>query len=249
MYKIINVFLIIFLGLTTISCSTLESKVEKKDDKLEFAGDILNFSEVFADQPEENVRMIITNGYLRIDDGPQAEDFILYNRRNKIIYNVVSEEKSIMVIDSQDAVHDKKSKGVKPAFPILWNVESQTSNALMRSDDKNSASATHYRLKLNQKECYNLVTVDQGMENPLNAMREFRQSLAAHLKTQYKPQDGQECYEAVNIFTPINHLHQGFPIREWSIYGYQRFLVNHRKMIIFPKKLFELPEGFEKINL
>ncbi|MDH3326365.1 MAG: hypothetical protein OEM38_06585 [Gammaproteobacteria bacterium] len=252
MFKITQIFLALLLGMNLFSCSVIDRKntaeLQKHEntDKLKFAGDMLSFSEKIGDESETNSRMIVTEGYLRIDDGPKSVDFVLFDRANKVIYNVIAEEKSIMVIDSQDEAHLLK---LKSDFPILWNVESQTSHALVKNDDQNSASATHYSLKLNQKECYNLVALDQGMDKPLAALREFRQALANQLMSQYKRQQGQECYEAVNVFTPLNHLHQGFPIREWSIYGYQRFLVDYRKMIIFPKRLFMLPEGYSQIKI
>lgn len=250
MYKIIQTVLVSLFSLHLSGCgiNLLKTDGEQKKDnaRLEFAGDLLNFSEIAEGQRETNVRMIITDGFLRIDDGPKSEDYVLFDRAAKIIYNVVAEEKNIMVIDSQDETHNIE---LSPAYPILWNVESQTSHALMRSDDKNAASATHYRLKLNQKECYNLVAVDHGMEKPLAAIREFRSALANQLKKHYRAQEGQECYEAINIFTPLNHLHQGFPIREWSVYGYQRFLIEHRRMIIFPERLFKLPENYTRTKL
>ena len=242
MHKLIKTTLTLLVCSSLISCGSLMTKPEKKSDKPEFAGDMLTFSEVIGDQPETNVRMIITEGFMRMDEGPQAEDYLLFNRKTKTIYNIVAEEQSILIMQPGDVK-------LKSPYPILWNVESQTSNALMRTDNKNIASATHYRLKLNQKECYNMVTVDQGMDKALAVIREFRQVLANQLKTQYTPQKKQECYEAVNIFTPLNHLHQGFPIREWSAYGYQRFLINQRKMIIFPKRLFELPAGYDQLKL
>lgn len=253
MFKIIQNILILVVTINLFACGAIDSRNNTpqttKDDtskELEFAGDILTFSEIIGDQPETNTRMIVTKNYLRMDDGSDSENFLLFDRLNKIIYNIVADDKTVMTMDSQDK---KEDANLKPPFPILWNVESQTSHALMKTDDQNSASATHYRFKLNQKECYNLVALDHGMDEPLAAMREFRQALANQLKSQYSQQEGQECYEAVNIFTPINHLHQGFPIREWSVYGYQRFLVDYRKKIIFPKRLFQLPEGYARLKI
>jgi len=243
MHKII---LVCFLGISLIACGTAGKKPVKAVDKLAFAGELLTFSEEINGRPESNVRMIIVDGYLRIDDGPQSEDYLLFDRTSKIIYNIVAEDKTILVMDAQDNDEQKK---LKAPFPILWNVISQTSHVLMRTNDENATSATYYQLKLNQKDCYNLVAIDQGMEKPLAALREYRQALANQLKTQYIPQKGRACYEAVNIFTPLNHLVQGFPVREWSAYGYQRFLADYRKMIIFPERLFELPEGYKRVDI
>jgi len=238
MHKII---LFILFGLST-ACTVSPEKNTKELPNLEYAGDLLVFSEVMDQREEEMVRMLVTKNYLRIDSGPNAEDYILFDRNKKLIFNVIAEEKSIMQIDTEK--FDRS-----PAYKIRWNVESQTSSALMRSDDNGAASATYYHLKLNDKSCYNIVTVDKGMEEPLAALKEYRESLSHQLKRYYRPDKGQECFEAVNIFTPLHHLHKGFPIREWSAYGYQRFLVDYKKKIIFPKSLFELPIDFIKSKI
>ena len=60
---------------------------------------------------------------------------------------------------------------------------------------------------------------------------------------------GQECDEAINIFEPTKPLQYGFPFREWSSYGYQRFLVDYKKNIIFPEALFKLPDDYQRLSL
>ncbi|HFD31828.1 MAG TPA: hypothetical protein ENJ28_03820 [Gammaproteobacteria bacterium] len=242
MYKKITLLIVFSMSILLLACASNTKPIAEKKHKPKYAGDMLIFSEILGDQSESNVRMIITDDYLRIDDGTDSEDYVLFDRKTKIIYNIVADDKSIMEMET----HDIK---LKPNFPLLWSVESQPSHLLMKTDDANAARATHYRLKLNQKECYNLVALDKGMEKPLIAMREYRKALANQLKKHYQAQKGQECYEAINIFSPTTHLNQGFPIREWSVYGYQRFLVNYRKNIIFPKRLFELPKGYGRMKI
>jgi len=239
--KIVKTAVIAILSMSLLACATVSKKSEKSVDKLEFAGDILTFSETI-DGHESTVRMIITKAYLRMDDGPEAEDYLLFDRRKKTIYNIVADEKSIMEIAVE-------ASNIVPPYPISWRTESQSSNALMRTDNERAAKATYYLLSLNQQACYHVVAIDQGMEEALAAIREYRQVLANQLKSRYIRQAGQECYEAVNIFTPLNHLQQGFPIREWSTYGYQRFLVNYRQKIIFPKRLFALPDGYAHVKI
>jgi len=221
----------------------VKSKLQQeKTLKPENAGYLLVFTEMRPNEPESTLRMIITDKHMRIDEGPQSEDYILFDRSSKVISNVVAEDESIMVINPGE-------QKTKAPFPLRWIIESQTSQALMRSDNSNEASATHFLYYLNDKPCYNLVTIDNHLVATLDAMREYNLVLANELKRNYREMDAQQCYEAINIFDPNLRLQNGFPLREWSSYGYQRFLVDFKNDVIFPKTMFELPTNYKKFKL
>lgn len=242
---IIQRILIILVSLLLFACVSNIKKQAKPEGKMikpANAGYMLMFTEMRPHEPEASVRMLITDKFLRMDEGPKSEDFILFNRQEKIIFNVVKEDKSILVIKPVD-------KKVEPPYPLRWIIESQTSQALMRSQNNNDAAATHHLYYLNDEPCYNLVTVNNELVETLDAMREYNQVLANELKSNYLAMEGQQCNEAINIFDPDIRLQYGFPLREWSVYGYQRFLVDFKKDIIFPQTLFDLPEDYKKIAL
>lgn len=246
MYKmklITLVFLFLLLGM--FACSHQATKSVGVDDKSSAvtagkpknAGMMLVFSEMSAQEPEKDLRMIITDEFLRMDEGPQSQDFLLYDRSKKTIFNVVAEEKSVMAINPPEST-------LKPAFPMLWIVKSQTSHVMMRGQNADGGNATHHQFLLNEARCYDVVTLDGVLDDALVAIKEYRITLANELKRNYRRAENQTCYEAVNIFDPVNHLQQGFPIREWSEYGYQRFLVDYRTHVIFPADLFALPKDY-----
>jgi len=239
--KIIVLFVSLFL-FACVSNVTKQTKSVEKEEKPENAGYLLMFSENRPHEPEASIRMIITDKFLRIDEGPKSEDFILFNRQSKNIFNVVKEDTSILTIKSVQ-------KNIEPPFPLRWIIESQTSQALMRSQNSEDTAATHYLYYLNDEPCYNLVTINNQLVETLDAMREYNQVLANELKSNYHQLEGQQCQEAINIFDPNIRLQYGFPLREWSVYGYQRFLVDFKKDIIFPASLFELPENYQNITL
>jgi len=238
-------FLIILISVFLFACVSnvaKQAKSDKKETKPANAGFLIMFSEMRPHEPEASVRMMITDQFLRIDEGPNSEDFILFDRRSKSIFNVVQEDKSILTIKPVE-------KDIEPPFPLRWIIESQTSQALMRSQNNNDATATHYLYYLNEEPCYNLVTINNQLVETLDAMREYNQVLGNELKSNYHHMEGQQCHEAINIFDPNIRLQYGFPLREWSVYGYQRFLVDFKKDIIFPASLFELPKNYQNISL
>ena len=244
-FNIIKSVIVLFIILFLLACTFKSTKPNPSANtvkKPENAGYMLMFSEMRPFEPESSVRMIITDDFLRIDEGPKSVDFILFNRKTKSIFNVVKDDESIMLIKPTE-------KNVEPPFPLRWVIKSETSQALMRTQNSNEAAATHYSYRLNDKPCYNLVTINNHLVETLDAMREYNLVLANELKSNYREMQGQECPEAMSIFEPNLRYQYGFPLREWSVYGYQRFLVDFQKDVIFPKSLFVLPKKYKIFTL
>ncbi|HFE39546.1 MAG TPA: hypothetical protein ENK06_14220 [Gammaproteobacteria bacterium] len=200
------------------------------------AGYLLRFVETRPEAAERRIRMIITDQYLRIDEGRQAKDFVLFNRKNKTLAHVDNNKVSVSQFDSA-------AEKIKPNFPLNWFVASQTSHALMKTQEDGKAKAMHYRLYLNDKPCYNLVSIESHLTETLDTLREYNQLLANQRKQVYKAVEGQQCRDAIKIFSPDIRLQYGFPLREWGSDGYQRFLVDVKKDIIFPATMFQLPDS------
>lgn len=219
-----------------------KTNVISPDAKPKGAGTVLTFTEKKRNETESLVRLIITDNFLRIDDGKDSNDYVLFHRKNKIIYNVVEDDKSVMVIRP-------KLKSYDAIKSIKWEINSQQSNAVMRSEKTSTNSVMHYEIRLDGKKCYNVVSIDNFLSDELNAIKEYRRSLANELYSNFRPEEGERCYEAINILDPLHHLQFGFPIREWSAYGYQRFLVNYNENIIFPESLFTVPKNYMQFSL
>ncbi len=237
----LNRTFILFMGLGLASCGSLQEKNPPRIDKPEYAGSLLRFSERSADEPEHLQRVLITDRYVRFDAGRDNGDYILFDRNERRIYNVVAEDGTILVLGN-------KNVSVKPDFPMGWQISSEASQALPRSGGQSQLSARHVSFKLNGKACYNVVSLVSGYEMENQALQEFYQTLARELKTSYRPQVDSPCFAAIMLFEPVKRFAYGFPFREWSVYGYQRFLQNAQQKIIFPKTLFELPADYQRIE-
>jgi len=235
-----KLILILIISTLTLSCSykgnTETSEVSKK--KPENAGTVLYMEESSETDGVTNVRMIITQNFLRVDEGRGSEDYILYNRKSKTIYNVVAEDSSIMMMN-------RESPEEFIAEPLIWQIEKDDSNALMRSD-ANKNGATHHKLKLNKRDCYNVVALNSFLGDEAKALSEYYSVLANELRYTFKPSQETQCFDAINIIEPHKRFSFGFPYREWGSYGYQRFLKNYQQRVIFPEKLFEVPKNYRQ---
>lgn len=207
-------------------------------------GWVILFQEKRPFEDDGPVRMSVTQKFLRLDDGKDSSDFVLFDRTAKIIYNVVHDDKSTLVI--------RERKIVMPDRPAYeWTVEKTKSNALMRSGDKNETNAMYYEYSINNTRCYSVVSVEAMLPEVLQAMREYRQVLGGELARSYMQSDEPSvlCDAAVNIIEPQKVYETGFPIREWNDFGYQRFVMDYRWDVVFKKNLFVLPSGYTQYAL
>ena len=232
MVKIILVFILVVVS----ACSNLPKQSEKGDR----IGWVLWFEEKLANEPVGTQRMLVTEDYLRIDSGDEADDFLLYDRQKKIIYNVVVEDETIMELNNiplEDANNLK----------LTWRVEQEKSYA--QTNRLGQQKSEFRRYFINETDCRSVVSISDLLPDALEALREYRIALSKELSRglQYGPSDNP-CYLGINVLEPIRHLRVGFPVREWDDFGYQRFLKDYQSGIIMPKRLFELPSSYNRYS-
>lgn len=180
-------------------------------------------------------RMIVTSSFLRMDDGNDASDFLLFNRKTRVIYNTNSSDRNILVIPAQQM-------NSKPPFAIKNKIVSVKSEL----PKVNGKTVNEYRLLSNDAECYHLFAVEGILENVNQALQEYRQALAGeqvNVLASMPVAMQTACDLANNIFMPTRHLKHGFPIRSHEMTGRLRELVDYEDKKV-SKELFKLPEGF-----
>ncbi len=204
-------------------------------------GMVLMFSETQPDAETGTTRMLVNSDFLRIDEGPDSTDFILFDRRKQVIYNVVADDHSILVIPHQPANLD--------AGTLHWQVDQEESQALPRTQA--GAKAVYYRYRLNDRECNNVVAVEGLLPAAVKAMREYRMTLAGELSGSYLlPLDEESlCDAAVHVIEPLKALEHGFPVREWRANGFQRFLTDYRTGLSLPPSLFTPPADYRRYSI
>lgn len=186
---------------------------------------------------------LVTPDFLRIDDKSQGDNFILFNRRKREIYNVINSEKTISVITAQDVK-------IEPPLPIDYTYEKQESGAVTRGDA--SAKGYYYKFSANGTPCYNVVVAEGYLPDVAAAFREFRAVLAGeHATTVGRiPADQIDaCDLALNVFYATRHLEFGFPVREWDAKGYSKFLRDVQLNVEPEENVLELPEGYKRERL
>jgi len=243
--RVVKVILAGFLWMGLAACAGQFTKpVVKTEAELKAApGTLLILVEREADSESFSSRLFVNEGYLHLSDARSPADFVLFNRKEKTIYNVSQDDKTIMVI---------RNKPVEVDAPIEldYQGESQPSSAIPKIDGR---QATHYRFTANGKHCYDAVVMPEDfMPDVLAALREFRMVLAGeHASTVDRtPKDLLDaCDLSLNIFYATRHMDHGLPIREWDRKGYQRFMKDYRIDLSASEGTFDLPKDFKRYSV
>lgn len=227
----------ILIVINLVACTTNAPKKDHTNDE-NIKGWVLLFDEKRKHEPESKVRMLVTKDFLRIDDGKDDDDYLLYDRKNDLIYNVVVEDETILTL-SEKAQTNKDHK------KLVWRVEQEQSRAVMSRAGQ--AKSEFRRYLVNEKQCRSVVSVADLLPEALQALREYRRALSRELSKGLQYQDSDDiCYLAMNVLEPDRHLKHGFPVREWDENGYQRFLEDYKVGILMPKRLFSLPKHYNR---
>lgn len=183
-------------------------------------------------------RVIVSADYLRMDDGELAPQYVIYDRKKKIIYNVDNKNKTVMQIQS-------KANELQPPFPLTHTIKDL--GVLADAPKINNTTPHHRQYLTNNELCNNVISVDGLLPDVVKALTEFNNILADESASTFYllPADMHKpCDISRNIFSPSRHLVHGFPIKEWRSDGYKRSLTDYKENIAAPAALFAVPKDY-----
>ena len=180
---------------------------------------LLRFSEHDAGGQPYETRMLIDRAYLRIDDGPDANGYILLDRAARTLYSVSHTDRSILVI--------------KP-LPVTLAAPAEFDNRPVREDASYPAidgrTVSRYYLLTNQRVCGEVYAAAGLLPDAVTVLREYHLVLAgeqAQGEAQRPAEQRSACELADFVFTPARYLDHGFPVRHVAGNGHVRQLVDY----------------------
>jgi hypothetical protein len=201
--------------------------------------DILSFTESGPDG-EQPVRMLVSDRYLRIDDGSGRDGYILFDRGARTVYSVSHPGKTTMVLPA---------RAVTLAAPARFVHTSERIPESLPAVDGRPVS--HYRLQTNGERCFEVYAVEGLLPRALAVLREYHEALAgeqalaqAHIPAAYQ----SACDLADLVFQPARHLAYGFPVRQVNHQGVTRQLLNYKSGAPLDRGVFALPEDYRQIR-
>ncbi len=206
-------------------------------------GTVLIFDEHEKDVEPYQTRVIVTANYMRFDDGKGSADFVLFDRRANMIFNINSSDQTVISVAPQ---------AVTAVPPFKLNNEVHKRNDLKSAPAIAGIKPQHYVFSTNQQHCYDVVAVKGLFNDVLIATRAFNAIIASQNAAALEslPADQQQpCDLSHSIFSYNRYLQFGFPIREWDTHGKRRSLVDFSKNVSLDKKLFVLPKGYKRFSV
>lgn len=182
-------------------------------------------------------RVIVTPNLIRFDDGEGSTSYTLYDRKNHIARTVDTEARTILEMHA-------KSVKIDPPFKLTFSVKDL--GAMKDAPKIMGKTPMHYQDYVNNKLCFDVITVDGLMPGAVQALREFQELLASDSAVTFNniPADMHEpCDIAMSTFAPTRFLQHGFPIQQWQP-GFSRMLVDYKEPYTPDPKLFEVPADY-----
>ena len=120
-----TILLVVAGGLGIASCAKDATRGEEPEVDQFKAGVALTYAEKEEGNPESAVRLYVNAEFIRIDEQSAPNDFILFDRKKRTIYNVITSEKSVSVISPKPVT-------VAAPIPIKFTEEKLESAAVTR---------------------------------------------------------------------------------------------------------------------
>jgi hypothetical protein len=182
--------------------------------------------------PPYLTRILVTPDFLRMDGGEDDGDFVLLDRRQRQVINVMRDSRLAMVF----------RPGALPPRPVGWKP---------RLDAQAGAPGTRrFSLVLNDVVCNEGVAAAAAAPDAARAMAEFKAVLAT---TQYRvwrdaPRDLQhDCDLANLVWESGTTLELGLPLEEREFTGRTRRFESQSSEPLQPG-LFQVPDGTKAID-
>jgi hypothetical protein len=179
-------------------------------------------------------RILVTDRYLRMDEGSDDGDFVLLDRKNGKVVNVQHERKMLM------AIHEGKAP---KAPPHAYKVEERVTPI--------REGTVRVEVLADGKLCSETVAAAKLFPDAARALREYNAALAYTQWTTYRntPVElRQDCDLVHHVWQADLALSRGLPLEERDYAGRVRRYVSGEKRTLKPE-LFKLPEGYEIFQL
>lgn len=180
-------------------------------------------------------RYLVTDSFLRMDFGQDGDDYVLYDRRAKRVFNINHAQREALVIDFEAVTYPK---------PKDWEVDEYTR--------QNTDGKRRFELSVDGTVCSRIVAMEKLAPDAALAMAEFAEALAATQAATYQatPADQQRpCDLARFVLEPRRWYQYGVPVDELHTNGLSRRLLNYSATYKAKPTLFAVPARYRQVNL
>ncbi|WP_298135722.1 hypothetical protein [Acidiferrobacter sp.] len=196
---------------------------------------ILTMRERELGGPPFPTRIIFNRHYVRIDPDTGTGNYILFNRKQGIIYSVDHGDHTILVI---------RRHIITLARPA--NLRETAKRGLAKGHFKGHKLRS-YRLYTNNHQCYYILAAKGLLPGAVSALKAYAYTLAgeqARTVANTPPGLTTPCDLADNVFDPAREYAYGFPVRVLDYNENEKVLVGYKKDVLVKPSLFTLPAHY-----
>jgi hypothetical protein len=188
------------------------------------------------------VRIIVSDGFVRLDDGYDASDYVLLDRETLTLYSIAHENRSVLVIENQ------------PSDASLPDTITLTEERIADDDAPriDGRKPLHTRYMANDTTCFEAVSIDGLMAGAVAGMREFAIALGNRQRANMHtvPETMQTpCFMSRYVYVPGRLYAQGLPVQLWDETGFSRSLTDYVDSETVAPKLFYVPDDYQSLSL
>ena len=179
-------------------------------------------------------RYLVTDRFLRMDYGRDRDDYVLFDRNEKRVYNINNERREVLIFEP-GPLH------VEP--PKEWNIKEDI------LDDRSAEKRVD--IIVNGTVCSRLTASQRFLPEVAQALMAFQETMAATQAATYlatPPEERDSCDLARLVLAPRRWFKYGLSVDELDNNGFSRRLLNYQADSAVRPKLFEVPTGYRQIN-
>ena len=180
-------------------------------------------------------RYLVTDRFLRMDYGRDREDFVVYDRREKRVYNVVHDRRQVLVFEPAPLQLEPPSE---------WKIKEDI------LDDRNAQK--RFDLIVNGVVCSRITASERFLPEVAQALMEFQDAMAATHAATYlatPPEQRDACDLARLVLEPRRWFKYGLALDELRNDGFSRRLLNYQADIAVRPKVFEVPADYRQMTV
>jgi len=206
-----------------------------------FAEDIISrvfyYDEVEQGTGAQTMRYIVNKNYLRIDNGYDNADFILFDVKQKMIYSINHEDKTILKIEN--------NQWTIPKFDFKVNAQQKIMLDAPKISDKQVFS---YLLKADDVTCTQVSIIKDMFADDMQVFYQYQQVLSGQQVATLNNTPKElhtPCFLIDQIYHTGDYYKQGLPVHISYSRGYEKFLKDYKESRFEPD-LFIKPKGYSE---
>lgn len=203
---------------------------------------------IYRVQPTEEAaylnRLLVTPAFLRLDRGAEDSGYILYDRKQQVIYSINHGDHTILVIDPPALAAEVEAGAPEIAL--------QAVETPVEAPEVGGVTPRQWSLVVAGQSCREAFILPGLMPAAVAAYGEYL-TILSHQQAQALtaiPAEFQDpCDNAVHVFAAAALLRKGLPLSVWDSRGYRESLIDFRASFPAPDADFTLPADYARVPM